>query len=376
METEIEGASHTVLAWQEYGGLINAANSLRRYFGLQLHHDSDADLDAYFNQNKPRCIIALLVDAMGTSVMEQHLSETGFLRAHLLKETTTVFPPTTTAATTSFRTGKSPAENGWLGWNQYFKEVDDNIILFRETAQYGTEQYPGFVGKTLPFQDLTDELNACGVQSDSVWPGWGMRHPSITFPDLLTNTGKLACDEQLHCVYVYWDAFDTLMHQLGPSAKPVGEKLREMEQQIEAFAKGLPEDCTLMIVADHSQIDIRQSDMTQHKDMCACFRHEPALEPRTIAFDIKEDQKENFVQLFEEAYGKDYQLYTHAQVMAEKLFGEGIPHPRMEEFIGDYLAVARTDLQLAYRHKLVTKGDHAGGLKEEAMIPLILYTKK
>ena len=46
----------------------------------------------------------------------------------------------------------------------------------------------------------------------------------------------------------------------------------------------------------------------------------------------------------------------------------------MNEFIGDYLAVAKGNVSLVYQAKGKTvKGDHAGGLKEEAMVPVILY---
>ena len=54
------------------------------------------------------------------------------------KELTSVYPCTTVAAMTSYRSGISPNEHGWLGWTLYFKEtnriVDKNcfrlILLF------------------------------------------------------------------------------------------------------------------------------------------------------------------------------------------------------------------------------------------------------
>ena len=55
------------------------------------------------------------------------------------------------------------------------------------------------------------------------------------------------------------------------------------------------------------------------------------------------------------------------------MFGEN-PCERMHEFIGDYLAIAKGNISLLYgAEEKTVKGDHAGGRKEEAIVPLILY---
>lgn len=362
--------------WKDYGQLTAAGNSLRKQYGLQTYHDSDQDMDAWLSAHSFSCVIAILIDAMGISVMQKHLDPHGFFRSHTIKEMTTVFPPTTSAATTSFRTGKSPAENGWLGWNQYFRELDDNMILFRSQSQYTDVIYPDFIKETIPYTDLVQDLQAEGITSASIWPAWSPVHPSRTYPELLNNARKQAVDEHARFVYAYWDALDTLMHQAGPSSAQAGELLRQIEAETESFAETLPEDIGVVIVADHSQIDIHQKDLEAEKEICACFEHEPALEPRTIAFYIKKEKRDEFTARFQQTFGHDYHLYTKAEVLAGKFFGEGVPFARYEEFIGDYLAVGKSDLQLYYKKGKGKKGDHAGGLKEEALIPLILYTKQ
>jgi predicted AlkP superfamily pyrophosphatase or phosphodiesterase len=82
---------------------------------------------------------------------------------------------------------------------------------------------------------------------------------------------KTAQNKQNRFTYVYWDAFDTLMHQKGPSSKETGIMLKEIEAETERFAEQLPEDCALMIVADHSQIDVRQHSLDADQQLCACF---------------------------------------------------------------------------------------------------------
>ena len=125
-----------------------------------------------------------------------------------------------------------------------------------------------------------------------------------------------------------------------------------------------------------SQIDVEKHNLEDHPEIVECFSHLPGLEPRTVAFHIRQDRLEVFPSLFEKAYRNDFDLYTRQQILDLKLFGENSCE-RMHEFIGDYLAVAKGNISLLYGAEDKTvKGDHAGGRKEEAMVPLILYSGK
>ena len=115
------------LTWDHHNSILQLSGSLFQHYGIERVHGTDCDVDAWLRKTRPRCVISLLIDAMGISIMAKHLPEDSFLHSHLLKEITTVFPPTTAAATTSYRSGYSPAETGWLGWNQYFPEKDDEL---------------------------------------------------------------------------------------------------------------------------------------------------------------------------------------------------------------------------------------------------------
>ena len=77
-------------------------------------------MSAWLAEHQWNQIVVLLIDGMGSRLLETKLEKDSFLRTHQLKEVTTVYPSTTSAATTSVLSGKSPAENGWIGWHQYF----------------------------------------------------------------------------------------------------------------------------------------------------------------------------------------------------------------------------------------------------------------
>ena len=360
------------LNWDYEENLLRISGSLFRYYGINRGHGSDPQLDHYLEKRKPRCVIALLIDAMGISILKQHLPADSFFRKHLLKQVSTVYPPTTTAATTSFLSGHSPAENGWLGWNQYFKEQDDNIILFLNRSQYRLKKYPpDWSTEALPAEKIYDMLNERGIPADSVWPGWAPHHPCRTFTELLDTAGRLSQSSRF--IYAYWDQFDDFLHEHGTDGPEVREQLEKLDNAVQAFAGTLPEDTVLLCIADHSQINVEHYDLSADEELCACFAHDPALEQRTAAFYIKPGMETAFEALFRKRFPDQFLLLSHAETVQSGIFGPGIPSERFEEFIGDYTAFALTPLQLDYRRGYDMKGNHAGMVEAERYIPVIVY---
>ena len=59
--------------------LVNLANSVLKKFGAETTANTLNTADEYLNGNY-RNVVLLLLDAMGTSVVEKHLAEDGFFR--------------------------------------------------------------------------------------------------------------------------------------------------------------------------------------------------------------------------------------------------------------------------------------------------------
>ncbi|NCB32492.1 MAG: hypothetical protein EOM64_01185 [Erysipelotrichia bacterium] len=361
--------------WDYEKSILQVSASLRQYYGLTAEYKSDKTVDEWLDCHHFRCIIALLIDGMGSEIIHHKLMEEDFFRTYQSETVSTVYPPTTTAATTAFQTGKSPKTNAWLGWNQYFSELDDQVILFRNQSQYGDQRYPKFSWKTLPVLPIQDELNNRGIKADSVWPGWSEHNPCITYQALLDKLDVLSKDNDLRFVYAYWDRLDEMMHELGPSDVRVGQELKRLDQLTAAFAEKLNEDIGILILADHGQIDVTHYALDQDEELCGCFRKAPSLEARTTAFFIKPECMELFPVLFNRKFSGQFELLSHDETVQSGIFGPGAAHPRFEEFIGDYTAFAKSDLQLDYIKGKHLKGNHAGLLDAESMIPVILYPK-
>ncbi len=358
--------------WDYEHSILQISGSLYKYYGIDRGHGSDPQLDEYLSRIQPRCIIAVLIDALGTSILNKHLEAGDFFRRYRLKDVSSVLPPTTTAATTAFLTGHSPAENGWLGWNQYFQEEQDHIILFRHSGIFSGRQYPdGFAEERLPVDKIYDVLNEHGIPADSLWPGWSQHNPCMTYQDMLDQA--LAMSKENRFLYAYWDDLDTFLHEYGTEAG--GNMVHILNDQTEQFAAKLPADTVLLVVADHSQIDVQNYALDLDEELCACMSREPALEQRITAFYVRKDMQDKFVRIFRKRFGDRFLLLSKAEVLSSRIFGPGVPSPRLEEFIGDYLSIALTPLSLNYRKPDTIRGNHAGMVPEERYIPVILFNK-
>ncbi len=357
---------------ESYGGILEVSAAIRDYYGLEHSADCDPAVSAWLREHQFRCVIALLVDGMGISIMKRHLKEQSFFMRHTVKEITTVFPPTTTAATTSFLTGKYPCETGWLGWNQYFREINDELILFRDTGQYSGKIYPDHAWKALPVTYICDELNRKNICARSFWPEWAGTDGAHTYHQLMERTLGAAENPEVRMIYTYWDVLDTCMHVNGPFSSITKRVLENIEHETERMAQALPEDCGLLVIADHSQVEVRHYVIDDDDEFCSYLSQTPTVEARCISLCIKPEKKEAFRTYFNKKFGNAFLLLDHDEVIRQGWFGKGTPHPRFEEFIGDYIAIALGPLQLDFIRGKDTHGSHAGGMASEAMIPLIL----
>ena len=96
--------------------ILSTVSSVLKAYGIPSIYPSIPVLDSLLSP-RPKNIIILLQDGLGLTTLENLLPEDNFLRRNHIHTVTSVFPSTTTAATTAYYTGLSPNEHGWLGWS-------------------------------------------------------------------------------------------------------------------------------------------------------------------------------------------------------------------------------------------------------------------
>ena len=356
--------------------ILNYIASIRDYYGLDSSYAKREDFSNYLKSLDINKIFLVLIDGMGSRLIERKLDENSFLRRNLFHETSTVFPSTTTAATTSILNGKSPNENAWLGWTQYFKEKDDIIIPFLGKG-LKNDYDENIVKELVEVDDMIHELNQKGIKAHEIYPAF-RENGCKDFNEVCSRMIDESFNNQDPFTYVYWDAYDSKMHKLGVNNEESDNYLKEINDLLEDASNKLNEKTLMIIIADHGQVDIEKEINIYETSLNKYLIRPTTIEPRATAFFVKEEYKELFAKEFKESYADEFILLSHDEVIKTHLFGNHENHPKFEGFIGDFLAIAKDHTHFVYNDKpkdFKFKGSHAGCHIDELMIPVITYYK-
>lgn len=355
--------------------LTNLACSIRKYFGLDYDHNTINYIDEILEKKQPKNVVTILCDGMGSNIIDRILEKDDFLIKHRLKKITTVFPATTVAATTAIITGNNPCETGMLGWDMYSKELDKTFVTFFGSLQ-GDETYTPvpeiveYINKNMKRKVITKEINEkTNYKGYRLFPFGEGEYSSIEemdqrIIDLCNSDGK-------KYIYAYDQEPDHSMHVLGCDSKEVIDYIKSINKRIEELSKVL-KDTIIFVIADHGHINIENFILEDYPEICECLDKSPSIEPRATAYFVKEDKKEQFVNLFNNNFSEYYDLYTKEDVIASKLFGNGEENPIFADSLGDYLAIAKSNKIIISKTHELYKSHHAGYTDDEIYIPLIV----
>ena len=380
--------------------LVNLANSVLKRFGVATTADSLSLADRYLNGYKN--VVILLLDALGTSILEKHLDEDGFFRRHLVGSFESVYPPTTVAATTSIRSGLYPNEHGWLGWDMYYPQIDKTVTVFLNIEQ--RTEIEGAVPSIVdpegnikwsqdslnkknsaadynvietfsPYKDIIDKINDAGGSAYSASPY--MPPFPKNLDEILTRVETLCKLPGDKYIYAYWEEPDSTIHKTGTLSHDTHEMVRNLEKRVENTVASL-RDTVLLIVADHGIIDTQNLCVLDYPEIMKCLKRLPFLEARTPSFFVKDEYMEEFPSIFHKAFGNDFLLLTREEAIKDGLFGIGDNRSDLREMLGDYVALSISDKSLFKTHYEAQKmvANHAGLTRQELTIPLIVVEKK
>ncbi|SEQ92003.1 Type I phosphodiesterase / nucleotide pyrophosphatase [Lachnospiraceae bacterium NE2001] len=376
--------------------LVNLANSILKKFDVETTASTLPLADEYLKKDYKN-VVVLLLDAMGISILEKHLSRDGFFRSHLAGAYDSVYPPTTVAATTSIMSGLYPNEHGWLGWDMYIPNLDKNVTIFQNIEQYTekADAKPASVGDDgkpvwdvssmneakqaadynvawteLPYKSIIDKINDAGGKAFFSMP-FMPPHPQ-DLDAILSRVSELCREPGKKYIYAYWNEPDSTMHRTGTVSSETHKVVTELEKKVEEFAAGLS-DTLLLITADHSHMDSNNLCILDYPEVVECLKIMPSIEPRTINLFVKDEKIEEFPEIFERNFGDDFLLLTRDEVLENKVFGPGQDRDGLGEMIGDYVAfsVSKSSIFVAHLEAQMMPGGHAGLTEEEIAIPLI-----
>ena len=354
--------------------ITNLACSIRKYFGLEYKHNTLDYIDVILEEYRPKNIVTILCDGMGSNIIDKVLNKDSFLIKNRIKPITTVFPATTVAATTSMLTGLNPVETGMLGWDMYFKDIDKTISTFIGSVKGDPNHTPlseaiEYRNKHMITKRITEEIQEVGkYQGYGLFP-FGENHYD-NVDDMYTRIKEYCQKEGRKYIYAYDEEPDSSMHMLGTYHEKVIDIIKNINEKVEKLSNEL-KDTIIFVVADHGHISIENIRLKEYPDIIECLSRTTSIEPRAVNFFIKPDKKEEFVKLFNQYFNEYFDLYPKNEVIESKLFGDGDENEIFRDALGDYLAIAKSNKTLIYGNQEFLS-HHAGYTEDEILVPLIM----
>ncbi len=372
--------SNNPITFPDYdNSILSITASVAKYHDIPTSYKSNALLDTELSKGYKN-VVLLIVDGLGLNVLTRHLPEESFLRCAYKETVSSIFPPTTTAATTTFKTGLPPIAHGWLGWACYFKEFNQVITLFNNTDYYTAEKVANFKEKMqqLAFVPIWEQINKRKeVQAHCLLPDKIDKQGLRSLHKMMNKIQTITESSGRQFIYAYWPEPDYTEHVYGPESEEVRVKMSVINRRIKRLHARL-KDTLLIVTADHGQTAISDTILINDcGQMADCLSVPLSIEGRCASVFIKPGKKELFENEFSKYLAADFLLIPREEVFVAHLFGIGTPHPEINDFIGDYLIVGITDKDLEQQipngipiPRL--KGSHAGLTRQEMQVPLII----
>ncbi len=364
--------------------VVNLAATLAQFLGKPTDHAILPALQEKL-KTKYKNVVYLVVDGMGSRILEKNLPTDSCLRQHQIDEITTVFPSTTAAATTSLLSALTPAEHGWFAWSVDF---DGTVIELFPNRNFYTRELTidrDFANHHLPYHyffekpTVAREVYTCYPDYIAMKINSSHKFEHRSWGHLCRQLHQICQQPEPKFVYAYFAELDNVMHDFGTTARQTKRLLHSIDHKIARLAKRHP-DTLFVLTADHGQIDLQGfSYIWDDAALQACLAHPVSLDPRGACFKIKPGMDAQFKQAFQK-YADDYVLFPSQALIQKGVFGSFAMHPDYQKYLGDYIAVGTASNKMMIfrpgkeRHhkKRVYHGAHTGMTPDEMYVPVIV----
>lgn len=352
---------------------VSLANSVLKYFGAPTHHETLPQLDQLLRAKNYTNIVVLLTDGLGSHILDQHLPKDSFLQQHKVADLSAVFPPTTTAATTSIVSGLAPVEHGWLGWNNYIPDVDQVVTMFMNTPKDSETPFELNVShKYFPYTNIFEQIRAVGDTAIHVTPyGGDITYEEHSLDQFVAGIKQACATPERKYVYGYYIEPDHTMHDFGTQAPETHAHILALDTAISQLSQEL-DNTLILVTADHGHRNLEYKFLEDYPKLYETLLRPTSIESRAANFFIKPGMQAQFIDEFHNNLPDSFILLTKEEVISQHLFGFGRENPRFRDCLGDFMAISLDKYAINETHEQhQLKSSHGGLTAEEMITPLI-----
>ena len=372
--------------------ILGTISSILKYYGVETEHKTSERLDKVLNEKDYKNVIFFVLDGLGEYILNR-ISGDGILYNNKIDCVTSVYPSTTTAALTTYYSGKPPYETGWIGWSQYFKEYGRCIDMFSHNESYLHEEIKNplkdVFKEVVNYESIHEQIEkVSNVKSYEIQPDYAERRAKRSLKannieEIIMDIEDLCKNPDRKFIFAYSDNPDSLLHKFGTDSEEVYNFVKDTENKIEKMVKKIDDDTILIISADHGHKNIEKVySILDYPEIEECLIIPPYLESRCLTFWVKDDMRDIFEERFNKQFKDEYWLMTKDEFLNKYHFlGYGEKHKKIDDTIGNYIALSvassmiRLETFLA-EGKPIKKSTHCGLSKEEMEVPVIVIKKK
>ena len=374
------------------GSIVNLMSSIIAAYGGQYTDYPPLEQLSPDRLGETRNLVLVVLDGLGYNYLMQH-GKGSVLHQYLRHPITSVAPPTTATAITTFLTGLAPQQHGLTGWFTWFREVGSvlAVLPFKPRCSHEPLGRSGISAEALfGHVPLFDRLE---VESYSLCPDWiaqsdfnrahlGRAEP-VPYQDLddcLTRIAQIArAHDKRKYIYAYWPGYHRLAHQQGIGSDGTSEHFAELDAGFARLLDGLAGSGTTVIVsADHGFEDIphaQRISLHAHPVMKACLSIPLCGEQRLSYAYVRHGKREQFEYYIEQHLSHAIELHHSEKLLQDNLFGLGEPHPELLSRIGDYILIMKAGYvirdPIAGEKPPQMIGFHGGLSAQEMYVPFI-----
>ena len=330
--------------------ILNTITSVLKKYNVETEYNSLNELDKVLEKNYKN-IVFIVLDGMGEKILN-NISLDGFFNKNKLKTVTSVYPSATVAALTTYYSGLPPYASGWVAWSQYFKDYGRAVDMFSQKESYErndiNKKIKNVFEEVVSYETIFEKIEKNGIRAVEITPSYSSPRGKTSLradniDDALDMVEFISSAEGEKFIFVYSDNPDGILHKYGCSSDEAKDFVLAAENKIKELSEKLS-DSLIIVTADHGQKDINKVYSTIDDEILFdTYLMPPTLESRAVAYYIKNDRKEEFKERFESLYKDEFLLLSKEEVLEKGILGYGEKHKRLDDFIGDFLAISISD---------------------------------
>lgn len=288
--------------------------------------------------------VLLVLDGLGWLQLQEHRASVPRLAAMAGRPITTVAPSTTATALTSLVTGAAPLQHGIVGYRMDMGDVVMNSLTWsghrpgerrRDLRDAhpprSVQPVPSFCGRVVPVITRAEHADTGFTDAhlgDCDFRGW---RASSSIPVEI----RRALDSGADFVYAYYDGVDKIAHERGFGGHYEAE-LRTTDRLVGDVLDALPSGTTLVVVADHGQVQTGDDLIDLDRDVLSLVDHQSG-EGRFRWLHARAGRAADLVAAVER-YASIAWIVPRERLLAEEWFGR-VGDPSVVRRLGDVALV-------------------------------------